>query len=75
MILVNCHPQKSTESYELLLAAVNKWKAKYEKRQMGEANILNKVDMVFDQSLDGKSKPKNKSRHESRWPSSTKQQV
>lgn len=58
MILVNCHPQKSTESYELLLAAVNKWKAKYEKRQMGEANILNKVDMVFDQSLDGKSKPK-----------------
>lgn len=71
MTLVNCHPQKSTESYELLLAVVNKWKAKYEKRQMGEANILNKVDMVFDQSR----KPKNKSRHESRWPSSTKQQV
>ena len=62
MILVNCHPQQSTKNNELLLTAVNELKAKYEEWQMGEAN---EVDMVFDQSLDGKSKPKRKSRHES----------
>lgn len=50
-------------------------KGELREAENGEANILNKVDMGFDQSLDGKSKPTNKSRHESLRPSSAKQQV